>query len=383
MAQRKGDGVNMDTSQMPMPDAGWSREIPVLNDAIVWPAGEMRRVQMCGLTHSDGRDVPEGALFRGDTRLMTPVVDREPPTARLSGRHIWGGQVFAHFGHFLTESISRLWAVKNSDAESLILIGKHENLVDLSKWQKRFLEIMEIDKPITFIREPTRIETLEVPGQGFGLGPIALGTPEFRASLNVLERTVAPQGAEKIYISRTKTGKKGRILNEVALEANLIAQGYTAYHPQEHSLEDQLAQYRAATHVIGLDSSAFHLLGLVARPDQKIAVILRRNMMAYINIERQLTGMLGRRPDIINTLLGDWMPPGQKAANRLSWGQVDHALLGQRLTELGYIDMPDRWAVPTEAEFNVAFAKFKKRFGGEVVFRPVDEPIEKMIEHTF
>ncbi|WP_241557834.1 hypothetical protein [Falsirhodobacter deserti] len=58
-----------------------------------------------------------------------------------------------------------------------MFIGKHENLIDLSPWQKRFIEMLGITKPITFIREPTRIETLEVPGQGFGLGRIARGTP--------------------------------------------------------------------------------------------------------------------------------------------------------------------------------------------------------------
>ncbi|WP_241557835.1 hypothetical protein [Falsirhodobacter deserti] len=76
----------------PEPDAGWSREVTVLQDAIVWPAGEMRRVQVCGVPHADGSDCPEGAIYRGDTRMMTPVIGRDAPAARLTGRHMWGRQ---------------------------------------------------------------------------------------------------------------------------------------------------------------------------------------------------------------------------------------------------------------------------------------------------
>lgn len=371
----------IDAFPVPQPDAGWSREMITVENATIWPAGPMKRVPTCGVTYPDGRDCPEAAIYRGDTRMMAAVdtSNRAEPTAQLTGKHLWGGQVFAHFGHFLTETIPRLWAVENSDAESLVFIGKHEGLRAFSPWQQRFLDLLGVDMPITFISEPTRVEHLIVPGQGFGLGRIAHGTPEFRSFIGRLQGTIAANGAEKIYISRTKTGKKGRVLNEFSLEQNLIAQGYVAFHPQEHSLEDQLAQYKAASHVIGLDSSAFHLLALVARPEQRIAVILRRNMMAYINIERQLAGMLGRSPDIINMLVGDWMPPRQKKANRESWGQIDHQKLVARLTELGYLNKPEAWAYPNDKDFQIAYEKLRKRMGGEIVFRPAEVPIEDII----
>lgn len=287
---------------VPEPDHGWSRDIISVSDATVWPAGPMKRIPICGVTHADGRDCPEAAIYRGDTRMMAPVpaASLPPPQARLAGTHLWGGQVFAHFGHFLTETIPRLWATRSSDAQSVIFIGKHEGLRQFSGWQLRFLELLGLDMPVTFVTEPTRVERLLVPGQGFGLGRIARGTPEFRAYIAQLRKTVRPAGAERIYISRTRTGKKGRVLNEFSIEQNLIAQGYVAYHPQLHSLDEQLSQYMAATHVIGLDSSAFHLMGMVAHPGQRAAIILRRNMMAYVNIERQLEGMMGRSPDVIN-----------------------------------------------------------------------------------
>ncbi|MBU3031276.1 glycosyltransferase family 61 protein [Paracoccus marinaquae] len=370
-----------DIFPVPEPDQGWSREVMTVDDAIVWPAGPMQRIPMCGITHADGRDCPEAAIYRGDTRMMAPVAveTRPQPAARLPGTHLWGGQVFAHFGHFMTETIPRLWASTHAGVESIVFIGKHEQLQKFSPWQQDFLALLGMDLPVTFVTEPTRIERLMVPGQGFGLGRIARGTPEFRAFIGRLQDRIEPKGAERIYVSRTKTGKKGRVLNEYSIEQNLIAQGYTAYHPQDHSPAEQLAQYMAATHVIGLDSSAFHLLGFMARPGQRVAVVLRRNMMAYVNIQRQLEGMLGRSPDIINVLLGDWMPPRQKGANRESWGQVDHHRLVARLTDLGYLDRPEAWTYPDEKDFNIAFAKFRKRMGGEVVFRPVEVPIEKIV----
>lgn len=364
----------------PNPDAGWSREILTIRKAHVWPAGVLKRIPTCGVTYPDGRDCPEEAIYRGDTRMMAKVTPAAAPTAKLAGRHLWGGQVFAHFGHFICESLNRLWAISKVDVESIVFIGKHEDLVRLSGWQERFMEYLGVDLPIVFLSEPSEVEELLIPGQGFGLGEIARGTPEFREFLQNIPKHIAPAGAEKIYISRTKTGKKGAILNEPSVERNLAREGYVAYHPQDHDMEAQLAQYLAATHIVGLDSSAFHLLGLVARPEQNIAILLRRNMMAYYNIQLQLEGMTGRRPDIINALVGDWIPPGQKRASRLSWGQVDHHRMVAELARRGYVAEPEKWDYPNEKRLARAMESLHKRLGQGVTFQPVDTPVNEMID---
>ncbi|WP_128253594.1 hypothetical protein [Falsirhodobacter deserti] len=62
--------------------------------------------------------------------------------------------------------------------------------------------------------------------------------------------------------------------------------------------------------------------------------------------------------------------------------QIDHEKFGAQLAQLGYIDTPERRAVPTEKDFSIAFERFKKRSGQDVIFRPADVPIEEAIAHT-
>ena len=363
----------------PHPHEGWSREVVRLENATIWPAGKLQRHPVCGVLDKHDKDVPESAIYRGLTRMMMPAIRKSDSPAKLKGRHIWGGQVFAHFGHFLCESIARLWAARLHEADSIVFIGRHEDLRRFSPWQERFLELMDLKLPVQILTEPTEVEELLVPGQGFGLGMIARGTPEFRNFMRPLADRVKADGSRRIYISRTHEGKKGRVLNELKMERNFEKLGYEIFHPQEHSLEEQLAHYASATHIIGLDSSAFHLCGFVARPEQKIGIILRRNMLAYYNIQRQLEGMMGHDPDIINALEGDWLTEKQKAPGRLSWGQVDHAELARQMAAAGYIDAPEDWEAPTEAEYEKALANYKKRMRQPLKFVPVETPIHDVM----
>lgn len=301
---------------------------------------------------------------------LPPVASATPPQ-RLKGRHIWGGLVFAHFGHFICETISRLWAIRHHEVDGIVMIGRHKDVDAFRKWQVQLLELLDVKLPITIVSEPTEIDELIVPGQGFGLGRIARGTPEFHDFVRPLAERIKPQGSGKLYISRSKEGKKGRILNEPSVERNLARAGYQIFHPSRHQLEAQLAHYIAAERIVGLDSSAFHLCGLVARPEQHHAIILRRNMGAYINIQRQLAGFGGREPDIIDVLVGDWMKKKQKTANRESWGELDHDALRDRLVETGYLSPEDKWTSPSDEGREENLTRLRGRLEDALVFRPI------------
>lgn len=359
----------------PLPDSGWSRECLLIRGAVVCPPPGAGFKPQCGVLSPLG-DVPEAAVWRDGKRQSLPVVDRPPATDRLTGRHMWGGIYFGHFGHFLAETLSRTWAVRSSDAQSLIFIPKHGVLKGFQGYQVDFCKLLQIDIPITIIHEPTEVEELIVPGQGFGLGKISAGTPEFRAMMQNMAKSIRADGPEKIYISRTQFNGKGGILGERFLEANMEAAGYTVVHPQRMPLEKQLALYKAATHVVGLDSSAFHLFGFVARPEQKAAIILRRNAKAFTHIAAQVGAVLGKSLVVCNALVADWMPETQTFANHLSWGEIDHALLARRLAEQGFIRESETWRTPSDAEFLAATEKASATSNALLVRRQIDKRIE-------
>lgn len=353
----------------PLPDTGWSRETITIRNALVVPPEIMTGQPVCGV-YADGRDCLHASTWRNGIR-MTLAID-EPPaaTAHLAGRHVWGGLYFGHFGHFMTETMSRCWGFDQPGAESVIFVPKHARLRDFSNYQTDFWQLMNLGTPETVIREPTTVEELVIPGQGFGLGNIALGTPEFRARMRELAARVEPIGPERIYISRTRFNGRGGIIDEPSMEANFTRNGYAIMHPERLSLIEQLQHYKAASHIIGLDSSAFHIAGMVADPTKRIAFILRRDNKAYGSIAAQIEGMIGHPPDIIDALVANWMVTPQKIANHLSWGEIDHADLARQLEDLGYIENRANWSAPSDEAMKLGVEQAVATSKEELVRRP-------------
>ena len=113
------------------------------------------------------------------------------------------------------------------------------------------------------------------------------------------------------------------------------------------------------------------MLGYVATPEQQACIILRRNHPAYHHIAEHLAGFTGRQPEVIDTLVADWMPERQKIANHISWGELDLPQLAQRLHELGLIRDADQWDDATPEEFDDAVARAAERSQEPLVRRPI------------
>nr|MDJ0823664.1 FkbM family methyltransferase [Paracoccaceae bacterium] len=235
----------------PSPTAGWSAHIARLKNPVVVPATERKHIQRCGVLTDKGKFVPHAATWRGNRLLTTPP--KMPENAeRLPGRWLWGGVLWRYFPHFVTESVTRLWALEHIDEQEFegILFTPKNPAVDgpPPAFQEDFLKLMGCSLPIREVREPCIPDELFVPGQGFGLGEISRGTDRFIEAMALrFGQDIAPDGPEKLYISRSKLGpNRGALLGEERLEALLEAEGYEIFHPQAHPLAVQIARYKAA-----------------------------------------------------------------------------------------------------------------------------------------
>lgn len=335
---------------LPSPTEGWSRDVTLVRRAVVVPATESEFVQACGVQDASGAFVPASATWRGKRPLMVPPEAPVRPVDRLAGRHLWGGQLWAHFGHFMVESLARIWAYDHADKpDGLVFIAKRPGKVQSTHgYQREFLELLGVDVPITILTEPTEIDELIVPGQGFGLGTLDTGTPEFRGFFaGHFARDIAPDGPERLYLSRSALGgAEGGVILEDVLEHNLAREGYEILHPQKHSIARQVAYYKAAKQVVGPDGSAFHLFGFVARPDQRAAVILRRSTSVYKGLKNQIQAFTGREPEVVSAINADWIPEHKNRPGRFSFGQLDFARVGEALRDKGYIAHPEAWDIP-------------------------------------
>jgi len=339
----------------PVPEGGWTTEITTLDNALVLPPETSGLVQPAGVLTSDGRPCPQAALWRNGRVLTTPPDRPQADVAELAGTWLWGGVLWMHFGHFLVESTSRLWALDRLEQkiDGILFIPKRaRNGGEVAGYQRDFVDLLGCDKPVVSLDAPARVERLIVAGQGFGLGNLITGTAPFRESMARRFATdITPEGAEKLYISRSKLpAGRGNLIGEEALEAALIAQGYTIFHPEKHGLREQIAAYKAAKQIIAAEGSALHLLAMVAQPTQEVAIVVRRPSSATRGLEQHLQSFADITPATLCHLTRSWKPLG-KAKSRLWMGELDMPALQESLVRTGFIDSSGpRWTRLDPAE---------------------------------
>ncbi len=340
----------------PDPNGGWSRRVEVLRNATVVPPVERSFVQPAGILRENGTFCPQGAHWR-KTRPLTIKPDKpEGPLPRLPGTWLWGGVLFRHFGHFLAESTGRLWALPGlpEKIDGVLFVPKSPGAgYKPEPFHLDFFGMAGVNRVYQADRA-LQVEKLYVPGQGFGLGQIIVGTDHARNYFrHHFAHHIPPDGPEKLYISRSRLGRgRGKILCEKHLDDLLANQGYEVFHPQSHDLPTQVARYKAAKQVVASEGSAIHLFAMVARDHQKMAVVARRVSQATGFILRHARSFAGIEPVLVNTLRRSWVPENESVA-RLWLSELDFAAAHHTLTEAGFITGPT-WADPSQKEVDAA-----------------------------
>ncbi|MFC3613379.1 glycosyltransferase family 61 protein [Lutimaribacter marinistellae] len=339
----------------PMPEGGWSESCEEVSGAIVVPPKVSAFTQAAGILYPDGRHCARGALWRKfrPLTILPEMPETEPDV--LKGRWLWGGVLWAHFGHFLVESTSRLWALDRieGDIDGVLFIPKRPRVGDAVRgFQRDYLDLMQAGLPIEVATNPVRVEQLIVPGQGFGLGAITRGTPAFRSAIrNRFGRGIEPDGASRLYISRSALGLgKGGLLGEERLEDHLRAEGYEIFHPEKYTLATQIARYKAARQVVAADGSALHLFAMVGRAEQQVAMILRRSSGANNLLATNVAAFCGSDPLIIDALNTEWWRRDHGKSNRLSFGELHHPAIAEALSGTGFIREGADWPIISDEE---------------------------------
>ncbi len=188
----------------------------------------------------------------------------------LTGSYIYAGLLFSHFGHFLLESLARLWFIKQNPSTPLLWVAAHKQTA-LNSFQQELLKLLDIKNPVHILTEQSEVEKLIVPEAGYMLSTIF--TPEQRDALRVCAQVPLKRG-KKVWLSRSNL-KRARILNEPALERILKAEGWLIYHPEEHSIRDQLHCVHNAEHVAGIIGSSHHLLLLMPDYQGRVSIFAR------------------------------------------------------------------------------------------------------------
>jgi capsular polysaccharide biosynthesis protein len=364
-----------------------SEQIRVVQNArfIPYAPEAKRRAQVpFGLYDQAGQTVEQAQCWRSPTAAASVFPTQDASSTKIektqSGRWLFGGILYAHFGHFLCESTSRLWALdaerlKDRNIDGVVFINKRKKT-----WPHRFakptlpwFKALGVDANILSVNEPTIFEELVVAPQGFGTGAMMSGASEFRhfARRN-FGKDIAAKGASKIYISRSQLfAKRGRYLGERALENHLAAEGFSIFHPQQHSIEEQIAQYKAAKVIVSSDNSALHLAAFFGDGDTQTVIIRRRAAALIADFNLQYENFSALKPAVIDVLRPDRMSSASEGNRFLNevYTELDFLALQKNLFAQGIISSDVPWGGPTDEEIEMEKNELAERNGVETLFR--------------
>jgi hypothetical protein len=269
---------------------------------------------------------------------------------RLAGRWLYGGILYAHFGHVLTETLARLWALDHVGGIDGILFFPLDPAGD-ERLAREALALLGIALPVRTVTGAVEVEELVIAPQGMGTVDLMGGSPEFRDFVRTrLAGRREPGLPRRLYISRSRNrAERGSILGEARLEANLAAEGYAIFHPQEHDLAAQAAHYASAEAIVGPDGSPWHLVAYAAGAETRAAVIKRRPGREWAMLALHLR-QFGLGEVIAVEGRGGWAPGGVRRAGLSASGEVSFAALHAALRAGGFIDGAAPWPDLTAAE---------------------------------
>lgn len=320
---------------------------------------------------------PQDALRWDDAGLRSAARQAGVEAETLAAPAIFGGCLIRHFGHFLHESLSRLWwlaplaDLEGPAKEAALRLQQLEGDVVffMPRWLdegKTLLPYMEeilglLHLPASRIRilqRPLRFRELWIPACVWGFGSDARAVDrqlgcDSRALLRHLlassqrPASPAPQPAAtaKLYVSRSGLPiSLGRLLGDVVLDPLLEAAGYTVFHPERSSIAEQIRLYGQASDLIFMDGSSLYLLWLAKlRPGTRVRLILRRQQGRWMSekVLELLPGAAHIRWEIIDALQGEALTSPN------DWESHNVADLAALLRQLG-IEAPAELPKPAE-----------------------------------
>jgi capsular polysaccharide biosynthesis protein len=191
-----------------------------------------------------------------------------PPEQRggtwLTGRTLYLGTFMNHYGHFITESLSRYWRQEAGAFDHIVAYPfMHNNGNILIRDFHRYLAGL-LDVPIdrmAILRSQTVFDEIVVPEQLWANNVHV--NAHMRAVYERIRRRHTGKGSRgRIFLSRAPSGRLG---NPLAVEEIFASFGFRVIYPERVKIAEQLSLYANCEILASLSGSGMHNC-LFARP---------------------------------------------------------------------------------------------------------------------
>lgn len=259
--------------------------ITSLKDAYVLPVKFYRESGLGyakgGVVDADGHYVRASARFRDfkETKASCSLVGSYEFSKKnvpvIEEPCIYCGEYIDHYGHFLCESMTRLWYVVKHYRKGIKLIFISEIPREIKGNYKQIFELLGIDlKDVLIISNVVQCRHLVVPDLSSVF--CCWATPEFFLPFQKIAQSVTKvEKHPKIYLSRMHY-KSRYMIGEEAIEKLFRQNGFFVLYPEELSLSQLIGYLKGAKVVAGLSGTALHNI-VFANPKTHLIVLNRSN----------------------------------------------------------------------------------------------------------
>jgi Glycosyltransferase 61 len=241
---------------------------------------------------------PNGELLRASTRLLGFA--EEPPddipsrlptqdiVAECTEEVLWAGCIIKHYGHFLTECVSRLWPLlPGRELEGLPAVWTTPRKAPfIQEWWTGFGgQTRELPK-----HGIIRFTNMFVPESAWRLN--AWLSPEVRdihlhARAGLRASASSATHSDVLWLSRSGLAVDRLAYDEVLLEW-LLRDHVKVLLPESMTLTEQIATIEQSHAVAGIEGSAFHTLLLAERLPECVYLCSDRVRVAHVAQDRLL-----------------------------------------------------------------------------------------------
>lgn len=203
----------------------------------------------------------------------------------------WDSEYPGHFGHVLTEQLSRFWALdaaRRRYPDLKVLFGRRHGHQSPMPFERTVLAAADVgEDEIWFNLRPVQVERLLAATPMLSMPEYV--SPKIDAIWDVIGDRIAADAAEgptptRIFCSRRHAKRSCRNAPEV--EQLFASHGFEVVFPEDLTMADQIAMFRSAEVVAGLAGSA--LFNLMFCPEPKPVIIVASE--AYTATNEYLIG---------------------------------------------------------------------------------------------
>ncbi|MBR1729793.1 MAG: glycosyltransferase family 61 protein [Selenomonadaceae bacterium] len=242
--------------------------VQIIENGIILPAKDL------------GRAVYGGGVFSKEGEFIAGFFRKKPPKNTVFGVQgayeieelyesdeevIFGGALISLFGHFILESLGRMWYILKNPGDKrkiIFLLVKEEQ-----EWFYQFFKLLDIDiNRIEILKKPTHYRKIIIPDES--IHSWYDYTEEYLVPYNYIRDKIKVSDIKKLYLTRSKVHLKGReidrlngntyLCNEEYFEQFYKGKGYKVISPEKFPVEEQISMVAGADEVVSTLGSLSH-----------------------------------------------------------------------------------------------------------------------------